>query len=679
MKSRSFFLLFPILTGLTLSAAEMPGEKTFTNTLGMKFARVEAGIFTMGAGTTPLTDDVTTKKHLKDGDFDERPKHQVTIRRPFYMGVFEVTNEQYERFDPWHKDLRGKLGFATEDDDAVVFVSWFDAARFCEWLADREGLPYRLPTEAEWEYACRAGTDTNYHEGDVLVTGRYAQRARVSWYPDPERSKNDEIESVQVGQTPANAWGLHDMHGNVEEWCWDWYGPYEPGNASDPVGRATGLFRVARGGSHSVELCYLRSANRSANIPEDKNWLIGLRVALGPMPDTEPLPPPPAPLHQTGVRQQRPQGVAKGPDPDVPYFKGPRTYVKIPEGSNGPMFSHHNHDPALVECPNGDLLAIWYTCVEERGRELALLASRLRYGREEWDEAAPFWDVPDRNDHAPSMWFDGDRTIYQFVGLSAAATWGNLATVLRTSTDNGATWARPRLIITEHGIRHMPIESTFRMRDGTLLLPCDAVTGGNGGTVVHLSVDDGETWHETDGTIAGIHAGVVELTDGRLMALGRGDTIDGRMPMSISMNRGESWSRKASPFPPIGGGQRLVLTRLREGPIFLASFANRPVTIVDASGKKRPIKGLFAALSYDDGASWSIRRPISDDGPGRQVQTMDSRLFTMSAHTAEPRGYLSVCQAPNGVIHLIGSRQHYAFNLAWLEAVPPAARSTNQE
>ena len=481
----------------------------------------------------------------------------------------------------------------------------------------------------------------------------------------------------KVGQTPPNAWGLYDVHGNVEEWCHDWYGPYDPNDVLDPVGRADGLFRVTRGGSHTTEIYYLRSENRMANIPQDKHWFIGFRVALGSMPDTEPLPTPTPTLNQQNVCQEIPEDITQGPDPKAPYFKGPRKYVKIPPNSNGPMFSHHNHDPAIVECPNGDLLAIWYSCLRERGRELCVLASRLRYGQEEWEEAAPFWDVPDRNDHAPALWFDGDRTLYHFQGLSVGCTWGNLATILRTSTDSGATWSRPRLIIPEHGTRHMPIESVFRMSDGTIVLPCDAVSTGSGGTALHLSHDNGETWHDAGGTIAGIHAGVVELSDGRLLALGRGDNIDGKMPMSISNDMGKTWTYKASPFQPISGGQRLALTRLREGPIFLASFATTPVTITDVSGKQRTITGLFAALSYDDGETWSIRRPISDDGPGRPVEAMDGKIFTMGFDTAEPRGYLSVCQTPDGVIQLISSRQHYAFNLAWLEADPPAKPAVN--
>jgi hypothetical protein len=379
-------------------------------------------------------------------------------------------------------------------------------------------------------------------------------------------------------------------------------------------------------------------------------------VALGTLPKTAPLPAAAPPAVQLNVAQ-RASG-SQGPDPAKPYFHGPRKYVKIPPGSMGPMFSQHNHDPAITDCPNGDLLAIWYSCLTEQGRELAIVASRLRQGAEEWDTASPFWDTPDRNDHAPALWFDGRRTLFHFNGLSAAATWGNLATILRTSTDNGATWSRARLINPEHGLRHMPVESVFRTREGYIVLPADAVTGGSGGTAIHVSRDGGKTFQDAGGTIAGIHAGVTQLKDGRLLAFGRGDNIDGKMPKSVSADLGKTWSRTASVFPPIGGGQRLVHMRLKEGPLLFASFAS---------------KGLFAALSFDEGETWPVRRLVSDDGPGREVETTDGKPFTLSLENAEPRGYLSICQAADGVIHLISSRQHYAFNLAWLKTPPPAA------
>ena len=356
----------------------------------------------------------------------------------------------------------------------------------------------------------------------------------------------------------------------------------------------------------------------------------------------------------------------------MPYFRGPNTFVKIPPDSNGPMYSHHNHVPSIAECPNGDLLAVWYSCNEESGRECAFLASRLRYGQCEWEPASPHWDVPDRTQATVALWYDGAGTLHEFTGLSAAATWGNLCIVLRTSSDSGASWTAPRVIVPEHGIRHMPIPSMFRAINGAIVLPCDAVTGGHGGTALWMSEDDGASWFDAGGTIAGIHAGVTQLPDGRLLAFGRGDEIDGMMPMSISEDMGKTWRRSPSVFPPIHGGQRLVLRRLQEGPLFFASYANEPMMITDASGAERPIEHLFCALSLDDGQTWPFRRLVSDDYPEHAMESMDGYSLPMSKSTSEHAGYLASCQAANGLIHLISSRAHYAFNLAWLKSPPPA-------
>lgn len=648
----------------------LPDTKEFTNSIGMRLVRIEPGSFLMGTNAA-VPEKLAPIAFMRKGDFDERPAHTVKITKPFYIGAFEVTNRQYEQFDPAHRQLRGKLGFSTEDDDAVVFVSWEDAAAFCRWLSKKENRSYRLPTEAEWEYAARAGTTTAFFTGDELPPEMQKNQAE-SWYPDPDRAKGAKPVSLAVGRASPNAWGLYNVHGNVEEWTQDWYGPYEAGEQTDPAGRARGDFRVARGGSHSTLVYYLRSANRLGALPEEKNWLIGFRVALGEMPRTKPLPPPGPQLYQRNVSQKIPARVAEGPDPSRPYFSGPREYVKIPPESAGPMFSNHNHDPAIAECANGDLLATWYTCVQESGRELGVLASRLRYGSQEWEPASPFWDAPDRNDHAPALWFDGKRTLYHFSGMAAGATWGSLAIILRTSADNGVTWSKARIIMPEHALRHQPVESVFRTSEGYIVLPADAVSGGSGGTSLHLSRDEGKTWQDAGGTIAGIHAGVVQLKDGRLMAFGRSDNINGKMPKSISADLGKTWVRTASDFQPISGGQRLVLLRLKEGPIFFAAFANR-MPITDASGKQRAISGLYAALSFDEGETWPMRRLVSDDGPGRQVAAMDGRPFTLSWENAEPAGYMSVCQTADGLIHLISSRQHYSFNLAWLKTPPPAA------
>jgi formylglycine-generating enzyme required for sulfatase activity len=680
------------LASVSLAFADNEGpnksEKYFTNSLGMKFVRIEPGSFgsfAMGFGDRPLPDgllipegQLSQKTCFPNGDFDEHPTHRVEITKPFHMGTCEVTNGQYELFNPEHRKLRGKLGFSKDDDEAVVFVSWYDADGFCKWLSDKENLPYRLPTEVEWEYCCRARTSTPFYTGGALPKA-FHKNVRRSWCPDPRTTeeivdpkwvdrKEETLPSLTVGKTPPNIWGLYDMHGNVEEWCHDWYGPYTPEEKVDPVGYADADFKVTRGGSHSTELYYLRSANRMGTLPKDKNWYIGFRVLLGEMPKTKPLPSILPPAHQRNVEQKVPPDLAKGPDREKPYFKGPRLYVRIPPNSNGPLFSNHNHDPAIVECPNGDLLAIWYTCEEEDGRELAVAASRLRRGAEEWEPASPFWNAPDRNDHCPGLWFDGRDTIYHFNGLSAAATWGNLAIIMRTSKDNGATWSRAHLIVSEHGFRQMVGEPTFRTRDGAIVFGADAVYG----STIWVSRDNGLTWTDPGGTLNGIHAGIVELRDGRLMALGRGMNVNGMMPKSISSDMGKTWQVSPSSFSPISGGQRLALTRLKEGPLFFAAFAEK-MTVTDVSGRKRLVSGLFGALSFDDGRTWPIRRLITDDGPGKKLDGGAwTGEFTMGFSTAEPKGYLSVCQTADGVIQLISSARHYAFNIKWLTTPPPA-------
>ena len=653
----------------TATSNSAQDSETFVNSVGMKFVRIQPGSFLMG--------------QEKGGDWDERPVHKVHITQSFGISATEVTNAQYEQSDPEHRALRGKLGFCERGDEAVVFVSWHEAAEFCKWLSEKEDRPYRLPTEAEWEYACRAGTDTLYHTGDTLP-GEFYKNARMSWFPDPARQRSSTKPLLlTVGKTEPNPWGLFDMHGNVEEWCYDWYGPYEQGEQTDPVGRADGDFKVTRGSSHSTQISFLRSANRLGALPEDKSWLIGFRVVVGEMPKTEPLASPEPALYARNVNRDFRPDWTNGPDPNKPYFKGPVEYVKIPPASDGPMYSEHNHDPALVDCPNGDLLAIWYSCRDEPGRELTILASRLRYGTEQWEPASVFWNAPDRNDHAPAFWFDGKETIYHFNGLSAAATWGNLATVLRISTDNGATWSKARLINPEHGLRHMPVESVFRTREGYLVLPCDAVTGGNGGTAVHISRDNGETWTDpgagreapkfADGTtgawIAGIHAGVTQLKDGSLMALGRGNTMNGKMPMSISKDMGVNWTYSSSEFQPIGGGQRLILRRLLEGPILFVSFTNRNtgMKLKDSSGKERRLFGLFAELSFDEGKTWPVKRLLTDGGAARELDGGgNTGRFIMDPTHAETKGYLAATQTPDGLIHLISSKQYYVFNLAWI-------------
>ena len=177
-----------------------PGVKRYSNSVGMKMVRIEAGRFLMGQerGTELPLSLTYGNYYFMGGEADEQPVHRVTISNDFYMSATEVTNAQYERFDPSHKQYRGKKGLSEGDKDAVVFVSWHDAVKYCEWLSRREGRTYRLPTEAEWEYACRAGTRTAFNTGDTLP----------KIYQKRQSDKNEPNKvSTRVGMTAANAWG----------------------------------------------------------------------------------------------------------------------------------------------------------------------------------------------------------------------------------------------------------------------------------------------------------------------------------------------------------------------------------------------------------------------------------------------------------------------------------------
>lgn len=616
-------------------------------------------------------------------DFDEAPVHKVTISQPFRMGKTEITNAQYEAFRPEHKRERGKNGLSKEDDEAVVNVSYADAVAFCEWLSQREGKHYRLPTEAEWEYACRAGSYYPYFTGDGLPEIYHKNQRIVRDYAPV---------SLRVGQTPPNAFGLYDMHGNVEEWCLDWYGPYRSEEQTDPAGYVDGTFRVTRGGSHNTPDKYLRSANRMAMLPDDRHCQTGFRVVQTDHTPRPQLQPEIHTLNALHVGQDKHNWKKTGKEP---LFCPPTVYVKKPACSSNSPFFRHNHQPAITWCDNGDLLTIWFSADEENGRGMVVLASRLRAGEEEWDESSLFFKVPDRNMTGSALLNDGKGTLYHINGVEASGDWQNLMMVQRTSQDNGKTWSRPNIIAAEHTKRHQVIAGTLRTREGWLIQAADAGPGSHDGAAIHISRDNGKTWSDPwDGsplpdfqegnsgsTIAGIHAGIVQLKNGNLMALGRGNSIRNkkgelRMPMSLSDDWGKTWRYAASEFPPIDGGQRLVLMRLNEGPLLLISFTDHPLRtkkeergllFPDREGNHYRGYGLYAALSYDEGKSWPVRKLLTDGTERYLNGGAWTQFFLMDATHAEPRGYLAATQSPDNLIHLVSSRLYYRFNLAWIE------------
>jgi formylglycine-generating enzyme required for sulfatase activity len=237
-------------------------EQTFTSpTLGAQFVLIPAGTFMMGSpGNEPGRDNDETQ-------------HQVTISRPFYMQTTEVTQGQWKRVmgnNPSHFQNCG-------DDCPVEKVSWNDVQDFIRRLNQLEGTDkYRLPTEAQWEYAARAGSTTPFHTGSCLSTDQANYDGN---YPQSGCPKGEYRQKpVRVGSFPPNAWGLHDMHGNVWEWVQDWKGDYPYGSVTDPEGPSSGSSRVFRGGSWINIAGYCRSANRNDVAPGDRNDLLGFRL-----------------------------------------------------------------------------------------------------------------------------------------------------------------------------------------------------------------------------------------------------------------------------------------------------------------------------------------------------------------------------------------------------------------
>jgi formylglycine-generating enzyme required for sulfatase activity len=222
-----------------------PEGQRWTNSIGMKFVQIPSGTFTMGSISS-------------EAESHETPPHTVTISRSFYVATTEVTQVQ------WKAVMGSNPSKFQGDDLPVEQVSWNDTKEFIRKLNTKEGTTrYRLPTEAEWEYACRAGTT-----GD-----RYGDMVSTAWYDPTSGSKTH-----PVGQKQANAWGLYDMLGNVYEWCEDWKDAYPSGNVTDPRGPSSGWGRVVRGGSWLIHANRARCDFRDFLTPDERRDDVGFRV-----------------------------------------------------------------------------------------------------------------------------------------------------------------------------------------------------------------------------------------------------------------------------------------------------------------------------------------------------------------------------------------------------------------
>ena len=244
-------ILTMVVFGLWSCSSYTDSGDVITNSIVMKLVHIPAGEFMMGSN---------------DGDSDEKPVHLVRISEGFYMGVTEVTQAQY-------REVMGINPSCFKGDNLPVEnVNWNDVMEFCKKLSQKEGKDYRLPTEAQWEYACRAGTKTRFGFGDSESSlGDYA------WYEGSGGSKTH-----SVGVKKPNAWGMYDMHGNVWEWCSDWYSSdyYKTSPSANPIGPASGRLHVLRGGYWGNVPGSCRSAYRNGHKSDYRYCSQGFRVVV---------------------------------------------------------------------------------------------------------------------------------------------------------------------------------------------------------------------------------------------------------------------------------------------------------------------------------------------------------------------------------------------------------------
>ena len=249
---RAVVLIFLFLIGTPAFGQQ---SKEIINSIGMKMVLILPGSFLMG----PPTNEVGSQVSLP----------LVTISNWYYLGTYEVTQDEYQKVigrNP-SRFIGGK--------NPVECVSWEDAVSFCRNLSElpqekAAGREYRLPTESEWEYSCRATSGDAYSFGDTAdLLGEF------SWF-----DRNATRQTHEVGEKKANRWGLYDMHGNVCEWCQDWYDFYPSTKETDPTGPISGSFRVRRGGSWSHQAKFCEAAYRYAGEPTNRSWVCGFRVAL---------------------------------------------------------------------------------------------------------------------------------------------------------------------------------------------------------------------------------------------------------------------------------------------------------------------------------------------------------------------------------------------------------------
>jgi formylglycine-generating enzyme required for sulfatase activity len=625
--------VFKIITTVAAVALAIPLYSQ--SPAAIEFAQIPAGSFVMGADAEPLSSAVVNGFGVNSsrpihGDFDEVPVHKVILTHGFSIATHLISVAEFQQFDSTYKPVAAYHNYAAG-------ISYQQALDFCAWLSKKEGKPYRLPTEAEWEYTARAGHQTPFFTGDAP--------------PAP-------------GQ--VNDWGVVIGEGSPE-WVADWYAPYTESPQTDPTGPLNGYFRVVRGGGldfrkskpgenyPALAPYYARSANRASMAPTyaSQEGNIGFRVVQAPQPALHPSPDPHF-FFQTGVKQT-PVSVNLGPDPAKPFYHAHELFPNL-NGKSMPEVGWriglarglgvNYHNSAIQVLANGDLLAAYYnTPDKEDDPDQTILILRRRAGAEEWDMPEPWPAFADAACAAPVFWNDRGR-LWLFWGFPRLI--GAPPFAYTTSDDNGVTWAPiqfPHLIGPVGRYVSQPINSIVRAWDGTIFIPTDS-TGhddGNGSiSAVWGTRDEGKSWYDTGGRTAGRHTTIVLAKNGDILGFGgKNSDIDGHMPLATSSDSGKSWRKSKTPFDPLASGERPSVIRLASGRLFFVADYN------PANEKHIHKDGAYVALSEDDGKSWKQRRLPAD-------------IFTV--------GYVTATQGPDGIIHIATSKNTVNYEIELNEA-----------
>ncbi len=558
----------------------------------------------------------------------ETPAHPVTLSNGFWIGKYEVTKEQWQAVmgnEPW----KGHRYVSENPRSPAVYISWEDAHTFTTRLATITGRDFRLPTEAEWEYACRAGTTTRFYWGDDPAYDEINQKA---WWLGNTLITMEKY-AHPVGMLPPNPWGLYDMSGNVSEWCQDWHGYYYDGIAVDPVGPATAEHRVLRGGSWLCIGGHCRSSRRHHETPSIIKSDIGFRVVLAKLPK---------------------------PQPGTPEFVNVFT-----AGAEG---VHTYRIPGLLIAPDGSLLAFCEArkiSQEDMSPSDMVLRRSLDGGRT-WlpmQTLVQGQGIEALMNPCPVIDYINNTIILICDNANKVSTNHHQHFQL-ISRDNGQTWSEPVDIgpfITNYDDTFNPGPGVgLQMKNGRLVIPgytgepneeCEEEFHSR----VLYSDDHGKTWTLGDAvSVLSDECQAVELADGKLMLNMRGDMGMSCRGVAISEDGGRTWSnfrwdRTLNECPCQASLARYSLPGPDEKGRIL--FSNP-----DNSGEKFNVverTRMTVRVSYDEGQTWPVKRLIHHG----------------------PSSYSSMVRLPDGDIGLLfeGGEKHrrewirfVRFSLSWL-------------